>query len=228
MNNAYNLPPIFVISLKDSSRREFIEKRLRGLGLQFEFFDAVYGKNLSQDELQKIDYKFYQSKYLAKKPLTLGEIGCAMSHIKLYEHIREINIPEAIILEDDAIVSHHFKEIVLDALKKAPSRKEIIFLDHGKAKSWLLKKMLFDRYKLVRYRVPSKNSLRGIFMADAYLITSNGINKLLKYAYPIRMPADYLTGMLQMNHINAYGIEPPCVFRGIESEIDQIEDRHNK
>ena len=31
MDNAYNLPPIFVISLKDSSRREFIEKRLRGL-----------------------------------------------------------------------------------------------------------------------------------------------------------------------------------------------------
>ena len=58
MDNTYNLPPIFVISLKDSSRREFIEKRLRGLGLQFEFFDAVYGKNLSQDELQKIDYKF--------------------------------------------------------------------------------------------------------------------------------------------------------------------------
>ena len=65
-------------------------------------------------------------------------------------------------------------------------------------------------------------------MADAYLITSNGINKLLKYAYPIRMPADYLTGMLQMNHINAYGIEPPCVFRGIDSEIDQIENRHTK
>lgn len=42
------------------------------------------------------------------------------------------------------------------------------------------------------------------------------------------MPSDYLTGMLQMNHINAYGIEPPCVFRGIDSEIDKIENRHTK
>ena len=31
-----------------------------------------------------------------------------------------------------------------------------------------------------------------------------------------------------MNHINAYGIEPPCVFRGIDSEIDKIENRHTK
>ncbi len=37
MDTAYNLPPIFVISLKNSPRREFMTKRLSGLGLQFEF-----------------------------------------------------------------------------------------------------------------------------------------------------------------------------------------------
>ncbi|RZN73830.1 glycosyltransferase family 25 protein [Avibacterium paragallinarum] len=76
------LPPIFVISLKHSSRREFISTRLFDLGLQFELFDAVYGKNLAQEELDKIDFEF-SLKYGFKKPMTLGEIGCAMSHIKL-------------------------------------------------------------------------------------------------------------------------------------------------
>ena len=68
MSNAYNVPPIFVISLKNSSRREFIAKRLRGLGLQFEFFDAVYGKELSEEELAQVDYHFYK----AYKPLPLA------------------------------------------------------------------------------------------------------------------------------------------------------------
>lgn len=53
------------------------------------------------------------------------------------------------------------------------------------------------------------------------------LKNLLKYAYPIRMPSDFLTGLLQMTGINAYGIEPTCVFGGVESEIDKIENRYN-
>lgn len=52
------LPKIFIISLKNSSRREVIAKRLRSLNLNFEFFDAVYGKELSEDELAKVDFDF--------------------------------------------------------------------------------------------------------------------------------------------------------------------------
>ena len=214
MNNTYNLPPIFVISLKNSSRREFIAKRLRGLGLQFEFFDAVYGKELSEEELAKVDYHFYK----------------AYSHINIYEHMVENNIPSAIILEDDAIISQFFKEIIEDMLGKIHHSYELIFLDHGKVKSYPFKKKLIEGYRLAHYRSPSKNSKRCIIYATAYLITLSGAQKLLKYAYPIRMPADYLTGLIQKTKVNAYGVEPPCVFRGLDtdSEIDQIEDRHNK
>lgn len=41
-----------------------------------------------------------------------------MSHINVYEYIIENNIESAIVLEDDAIVSHYFEEIVQDALNK--------------------------------------------------------------------------------------------------------------
>lgn len=223
---ANQFPPIFIISLKHSPRRQTIANRLDGLGIRFEFIDAVYGKDLTKEELEQVDYEFYPQKYLSPKKLTLGEIGCAMSHIKVYEHIVANNIQQAIILEDDAIVSQEFERIVKDVLNKIPARKEIIFFDHGKAKSWLFKRMLVDRYKLARYREPSKNSKRCIITAAAYLITLSGAQKLLKHAYPIRMPADYLTGLLQMTHIHAYGVDPPCVFRGIGSEVNEIEHRY--
>lgn len=42
-----NLPPIFVISLKHSPRREVISTRLKNLGLPFQFFDAIYGNELT-------------------------------------------------------------------------------------------------------------------------------------------------------------------------------------
>ena len=73
-----------------------------------------------------------------------------------------------------------------------------------------------------------KNSRRCIIYATAYLITLSGAKKLLNYAYPIRMPADYLTGLIQKTYIRAYGVELPCVFRGFssDSEINQIEHRY--
>ncbi|MFQ1015442.1 glycosyltransferase family 25 protein [Avibacterium paragallinarum] len=216
---------MFVISLKHSSRREFISTRLSDLGLQFEFFDAVYGKNLAQEELDKIDFEF-SLKYGFKKPMTLGEIGCAMSHIKLYEYIAKNKIESAIILEDDAIVSLYFENIVTEALKKVPKSMEILFLDHGKAKIFPFTRRLPERYRLARYLTPSKSSKKVVFKTTGYLITLDGVKKLLNQAYPIRMPADLLTGLLQLTRIKAYGVEPPCVFGGSDSEIDKIESRY--
>lgn len=226
MKKYQDLPPIFIISLKNSPRREFISKRLTDLGFAFEFVDATYGKELSEEQLKEIDFDFYPNKYAARRPLTLGEIGCAMSHIQLYEHIVHNNIEKAIILEDDAIVSLYFKEILSDALNKLPKRAEILFLDHGKAKIFPITRSLPERYRLARYLSPSKNSKRTIIRTTAYLITLDGVKKLLKYAYPIRMPSDFLTGSLQLTSIHAYGIEPACVFGGSHSEIDQMENRY--
>ena len=86
------------------------------------------GKKLPASVLESVDYDFYPKHYLSPKPLTLGEIGCAISHIKVYEHMVENNIESAIILEDDAIVSQHFKEIVEDTLNKINKNHELIFL----------------------------------------------------------------------------------------------------
>ena len=222
------IPKIIVISLKHSTRRENIAKPLSGLGFDFTFFDATDGKKLPASVLESVDYDFYPKHYLSPKPLTLGEIGCAISHIKVYEHMVENNIESAIILEDDAIVSQHFKEIVEDTLNKINKNHELIFFDHGKVKSPFFKKRIMEGYRLAHYKAPSKNSKRCIIYATAYLITLSGAKKLLNYAYPIRLPADYLTGLIQKTRVDAYGIEPPCVFRGLnsDSEIDKIEHRY--
>lgn len=223
------LPKIFIISLNDSPRRDIIARRLAGLSLEFEFFDAVYGKALSNTALEKVDFDFYPQHCNAKKPLTLGEVGCAMSHIQLYEHLVKHNIQEAIILEDDAIVPIEFEKIVLDALRKVSSTYDILFLDHGKAKIYPFPRNLVERYRLAKYRRPSKNSNRTIIKTTGYILTLAGAKTLLNHAYPVRMPSDFLTGRLQLTKLNAYGIEPACIFGGVlmDSEINQIEDRYN-
>lgn len=227
MKKTNKFPTIFIISLRNSPRRKIIARRLHGLGLKFEFFDAINGKELSENQLNNVDYEF--NKLYLREKLTLGEIGCALSHISLYEKMVNENIEEMLILEDDAIVSQEFEKIVLDILNKVPSRKEIIFLEHGKAKFHYITRKLVDNYRLVRYRYPSKKSKRSITRTTAYIINLSGAKKLLQYSNPIKMPSDYLTGLIQLTKIHAYGVEPPCVFRGLDSdsEIDAIEYRNN-
>lgn len=210
--------PVFVISLlRSHDRRSAIEKQMAHLGLSFTFWDAVDGKQLSDADLANVDINLAEQ--LCGHSLSLGEVGCALSHIKLYEMMVSKEIEKAIILEDDIYLHMHFKSIVDAALEKMTS--DIIFIHHGKAKRWPWARQLAEGYRLSRYLRPSRKSSRGIISTAGYILTLAGACKLLKCAYPVRMPSDYLTGRLQLNKLNASGIEPCCLDVGLfDTTID--------
>ncbi|PMR73065.1 LPS biosynthesis glycosyltransferase [Billgrantia endophytica] len=213
------MPPTYVISLPGSARRSRLQSTFDSIGLPFEFWDAVNGAELSAQALAEVDQEHAQRDWGHR--LNKGEIGCALSHIGLYEHMLKQGIGEAIILEDDAQPAEGFLETLAHMLSSLPQRAEIAFLHHGKAKSWPLKRSLPHKHKLVRYRYPSANSRRGIFSARGYWLSLEAAKKLLALAYPIRMPADCLTGYIQRNRLNAYGVEPNLLLEtDLPSEID--------
>ncbi|MCF7742868.1 glycosyltransferase family 25 protein [Aeromonas veronii] len=210
--------PVFIISLtRSADRRAMVERQMSHLGIDFEFFDAVDGKSLPSDRLAKVDFNL--ARETCGHDLSLGEVGCAMSHINIYEVMVERNIPRCVILEDDIYVHMHFKAIVNEVTNKNSS--DIVFLHHGKAKHLPIYSSLPEGYRLAKYLTPSKNSQRGIISTGGYILTLAGAHKLLKIAYPIRMPADYLTGRLQWNKLSAAGVEPCCLDVGLfQSTID--------
>ena len=210
--------PVFIISLtRSADRRAMVERQMSHLGINFEFFDAVDGKSLPSDRLAKVDINL--ARETCGHDLSLGEVGCAMSHINIYEVMVERNIPRCVILEDDIYVHMHFKAIVNEVTNKNSS--DIVFLHHGKAKDFPIYSSLPEGYRLEKYLTPSKNSQRGIISTGGYILTLAGAHKLLKIAYPIRMPADYLTGRLQWNKLSAAGVEPCCLDVGLfQSTID--------
>jgi GR25 family glycosyltransferase involved in LPS biosynthesis len=57
-------------------------------------------------------------------------------------------------------------------------------------------------------------------MTSAYLLTLEGAKMLLKKAFPVRMPADALTGRTHVTGIKAYGVFPEvAAIAGFESSI---------
>ncbi|MFH7564603.1 glycosyltransferase family 25 protein [Oceanimonas smirnovii] len=212
MSKNDNFPHVYVISLpRHHERRTLISNQLNRLGFNFDFVDGVDGTKLDSDILEKTDLNFCQKKF--GHSMNNSEIGCALSHIKVYEKIIENNLNNAIILEDDAFLLSSLPNVLKAALKKRPDF-ELLYLFHGKAKSWPVKHKLPDGYKLARYRYPSKNSKRCIIGAVGYVLSQSGAKRLLELANPIRMPADYLTGYLQWHRLKTYGIEPNCIDTG--------------
>lgn len=219
------MTPVFVISLARShDRRDFIEKHMRSRSIDFSFFDAVDGRNLSEKELERVN--FPAAKQFCGHDLSLGEVGCAMSHIRIYEMMVAKNIERCIVLEDDIYLHGSFQTIAERAI--ATCQSDIIFLHHGKVKSWPWMKKMPEGYRLAKYISPSRHSKRGIISTAGYILTLSGAKKLLSKAYPVRMPSDYLTGRLQLNGLTASGIEPCCMDVGLfDTTIDDRNYGHH-
>jgi len=103
----------FVVSLKRRpDRRELFNKN--NPSLEYEIFDAVDGREINHQWLLNNNfdtYKYWKDP-INETHLTHGEVGCFLSHYRLWELCIKINRP-IIVLEDDAMLTDRFsiKEI---------------------------------------------------------------------------------------------------------------------
>jgi len=125
--------PIYVISFAGSSvRQKSIQDQAEILGLKFEFFDAIDGRNgFSKAQEPCFDRK--KAKKNINRDISDTEIGCAMSHALLCKKISETDHPDgAIILEDDVSLPFDFAEL-LAGNKLETSQENMIMFTHSHA-----------------------------------------------------------------------------------------------
>ncbi len=202
--------PVRVISLKRSTeRRGMIQNTLTKLGLEFTFFDAVDGNNLTNVELAKYSEK--DAIKLEGRKLSLGEIGCALSHLRLYEELLASEHECLLILEDDILIG----EMLLGVVKNRnnlPKDWELVNFYTWKDVE-PIGEFIFDIYRPGKFK-------KAANMTAAYLVNRRGAEKLLKVGYPVKLAADDLTGRTGFTGLMSYGITPRvAAIRDTESTI---------
>jgi len=100
-----------IITLKEATDRydmiEKIKKNLAKLGIDTEVFYGVNGKNIVNND-NKLSYNgetytYDPSVRLNGQPMTVGELGCAWSHMSVYKKLRDDpKYNSYLVLEDDA------------------------------------------------------------------------------------------------------------------------------
>jgi glycosyl transferase, family 25 len=200
------IPPIWVVSLRWSAeRRASVAACLSGLGFSFEFADAVDGRHLSPAEILA-SCNSSEAVRLLGRNLTSGEIGCSLSHLRLYRRLLDSSLEEVVILEDDVIVDPALPEI-LKSRDRLPGRWELLHFHPGLPRApysiWGAR-IVSDRHRCVRLTIPVNGSF-------GYLIRRSAAEKLLKCGEPVRVPADVLCGGSLRARMRLYGIDPPVV-----------------
>jgi len=125
---------IFIVSLKsDLKRREVISSFLINCGLHFDFIDAIYGKEIKDSDF--LSLPLYTAESRLNRKLTHGEVGCTLSHLRVYNSIIEGDNDWVCILEDDALLTPEFASFITsfdkDKLKLLPNNLYLLGGQNG-------------------------------------------------------------------------------------------------
>ena len=202
--------PVYVISLKRSAeRRKHAIDQLNRLDVTFQIIEAVDGYELSDQEIQtNPDYGLWKFGSRTRH-LWQGEIGCVLSHFKIYLKMIEEDIQVACILEDDIDLDKNFKYF-LNYENLELIDWDLFYLGHHstyskrEAQSKNKKEL-----KIMNYTAGEPIELpMGSY---GYIIKNNAAAEILKYGYPIRKPLDQYIGNAPALGIRTVLLSATCV-----------------
>lgn len=208
---------IFLINLeRDKDRLFFSIEQSKKYGYKIERIPGVYGKDLSLEERNRSVNSFRFWCAVGRRPL-LGEIGCGLSHIKIYKKMVEENILCACILEDDIII--------LDGFKRKLSEIE----------EWID----VDKPQVVRLNLSAEGLESGDYVARrshvdtsacSYCLTLCAAKALLKENYPMVTPSDWWPrwdkyGIIELYNCNTKVCWHNNAESGFTSVISQSESK---
>lgn len=190
---------LFIINLDaQTERRRTMQAQLDHYGLHATFMPAVNGKALSLEALRTVAHDYDNS------GLSAGEVGCALSHLAIYQKMVDEGIASALILEDDAILTPDTAKIV-DALQP--------HINTPKACAYLLTtpSIYVGDHPRPILNTHQAYPLLDAWRAHGYVLNLAAAQSLLTALQPIRIEADRWGYFIQMGYLDAYCIMPPVI-----------------
>lgn len=190
-----SFPPVYTIVMPD--RKDYVNSIFQTHNIPHNTFDAINGKKFTYPKL-------FQDGIISSPQLnlTLGEIGCYLSHTAMISKLQEGLDDKIIVFEDDIRIPNYLtdksiKEYILEALEKVPKDADILYL--GRC------------YDTCGQSIPVNDMIVKVFnplCLHAYVLFKKGISKL-NDILPIKDAID----RFYVNKINegliAYATNPP-------------------
>ena len=193
---------IFIVNLKkDKERRtHIINQLIRQKINNYEIIDAVNGNEFDENEIKKNTFANKMGINPWNTKMSPSQIGCALSHIKIYKKFIKTNYDYALILEDDAIFIESFHDKLINfIINNFKYKKQIILL--SEIKQFYSKPInKIEKYELV--------NVTNAFFTHAYFINKEAAKSIISFNYPVKTIADNFVLFKLYCGIKITGINP--------------------
>jgi hypothetical protein len=158
-------------------------------------YPAIDGSKLTNDELKKyvvsnaIKNEFRNS----HDQLSIGAVGCYLSHINIWKKMIELNKPRIMIFEDDTYPSINIIDL-MNKIQNIPEDCDILLIGG-----------LYNRSNTVNKYLCS---VKKFYCTHAYMINNtNNIKKIVEKALPMSKQIDsWLNDLSKTDEIKIYGL----------------------
>jgi len=202
--NDCNIEDIWCINLKKSKDRW---EKIKTHNLNINRFNAVDGYKLNISDYENNGTCLEGVYDIHSEHAGLGALGCSLSHLTLWEHVKNNN-KNTLIIEDDVIIPENLLEKYNNYISEIPNNWDIIFFGGNK----IIGKKISDKivspindleYILNKYNI--KNFNYGSF---AYMVNKKSFTKLLKLSKPLQYTIDKHLRDIIFNNLNVYYLSP--------------------
>lgn len=224
---------ILVLNYDDDRKKYIIDHFEEKNIYNYVFINGIDGRKLKgkigYDKLVKL-YKpsLQDPSPFSCWPLSFGEIGCSIAHLKAFKYILNKKLRNALVCEDDIFFNDNFKnhEIMLDNI---PNDWDLLHFHSWRGFDETQKEFnLAKKRKLINRHV-----YRGYMEyggTTCYGITYNTARCLITWSWPIMYASDGILDKITETQIsrkywNDYVIHPFICEQSKPSLIDEIDDQ---
>ena len=192
-----NVQKIYIINLdKDKNRFSKIKTQLDKYKLKYERYPAIDGTKYFR--YKEIDNKYISKKF--KKKYNNSQKACILSHVTLWEKIKNDN-KNSIILEDDVIVPYNMIKQINDYIAQLPHDWGFLFIGGNR---------IYGTKYSNNLVTPILNSNKN-FGCFAYIINPNKITEIIKRSKNIKVTIDYFIQSKLSKHFKIFFTSPQIV-----------------
>ncbi len=219
MNDIIN--KVYVINLKNRPDRwTDVNKSFKNTGLKLTRWNAVYGKDLSEEEIKNVTTP------ISYHTIPHSIIGCWLSHYNIWKHIVENKETNVLILEDDAYPVDNFTNKLYKYWKEVPDDWDMIYLGcTGTCSGAPLVKILFHTITLKKNSPIYKNTKKCKHVykpgyplnLHSYMLSYNGAKKIINHP-KMKKITGHIDGkiahhVLNNNDFNVYAFTPQLAYQ---------------
>ncbi|VDM58102.1 unnamed protein product [Angiostrongylus costaricensis] len=183
-------------------RRAKMEKIFKVLGINATYWEATDGRNLSSEYPYRVLPGYLDPFH--QRPIKTGEIGCFLSHYRIWEEVLKLGLRRVVVFEDDLRFANNGLERIREALEDLDTSKldwDLIYLGRKKQA---------DQEEVW---VPYHRHLSTVgysYWTLGYMLSAEGAHRLLD-AKPLMnlLPVDEYFPIMFDKHPNKVSVSSP-------------------